>query len=170
MKPLNENDIRDSFVNASRREVAQAALPDLAEIDWDRLEYLGWRDAKRPLAYVVIEIGDKLTGIILRASAPTKDGRRRKAMCAWCEDVIETDDVSMYVARRAGADGRRGNTLGTLICTEFRCSRNVRRKPTFAEVGSDKDADRQVVIDRRIAGLRDRSTRFVSQVLLPADA
>lgn len=165
MNPLTEKQLRACFVNASRREAAQATLPDLDALRWDRLEYLGWRDRKAPLAaYVVVELDDEPVGVLLRSGDATK-GTRRRAVCAWCEDVVETDDVSLYVARRGGALGRRGDTIGTLICTEFRCSRNVRRTPTRAEAGSDRDSVREQIVERRVAGLRERSARFVAEVL-----
>lgn len=166
MKPLTENEIRASFVNASKREAGQAALPDLSGLDWERLDYLGWRDSKRPLGYAVVLVDDEPRGIILRAAPPPTAlaGRRRSAICAWCEDPLETQDVSLWVAKRSGAEGRKGDTVGTLICTEFVCSANVRRKPTFAELGSNDPDAREQFIERRAAGLRDRSARFVAQV------
>jgi len=165
VEPLTEKQIRASFVNASRREAAQAVLPVLDELDWDRLDYLGWRDRKAPLvAYAIVPVDGTPTGLLLR-STDAKERVRRRAVCAWCEDVVETDDVSLYVARRAGASGRRGNTVGTLICTHFVCSRNVRRRPTRAEAGSDLESVRETLIERRIAGLRERSARFVTEVL-----
>ncbi|MFC7487317.1 FBP domain-containing protein [Knoellia sp. CPCC 206453] len=166
VKPLTENEIRSSFVNASKREVSQASLPVLDGLDWERLEYLGWRDSKRPLGYAVVVIDDVPTGIILRAAPPPTalGGRRRSAICAWCEDPIETKDVSLYVAKRGGAAGRKGDTIGTLICTEFVCSSNVRRKPTFTELGSDDPTDRELFIERRIAGLTERSAKFVAAI------
>lgn len=163
MNPLTEKQIRASFLNASKREAAQATLPDLDMLDWERLDYLGWHDRKAPLsAYVVLELDGEPTGVLLR-SAEAKSSKRTKGVCAWCEDVVVTDDVSLYVARRGGASGRNGNTIGTLICTEFGCSRNVRRKPTFTEAGNDP-AMRELIIDRRILGLRERAARFVAEV------
>ncbi|WP_421742699.1 FBP domain-containing protein [Cellulomonas sp.] len=161
MDILTEKQIRASFVNCSRREAAQVTLPaDLSELRWDRLDYLGWIDRKAPLrAYVVLPVGDALVGIALRS--PEVAGKRRRAVCAWCEDVYATDDVSMYVARRAGAPGRNGDTIGTLICTTFGCSANVRRTPTIIEAGDDPAG----VVRRRIAGLRERSARFADEVL-----
>lgn len=165
MNPLTDKQIRDSFVNASRREVAQAILPDLATLDWSSLDYLGWRDPKRPLAaYAVLELDGAPTGVLLRSTDPSARARR-KMVCAWCEDVVVTDDVSLYVARRAGARGRQGDTIGTLICTDFSCSRNVRRPPTRSEVVSDRPEDREELVERRIAGLRERSARFLTRVL-----
>lgn len=166
VNPLTENEIRNSFVNASKREVAQASLPGLGALDWERLEYLGWRDSKRPLGYAVVVIDVVPRGVILRAAPPASalGGRRRSAICAWCEDPIETKDVSLYVAKRGGAAGRNGDTIGTLICTEFACSRNVRRKPSFTELGSDDPTAREEFIERRIAGLHSRSSKFVAAI------
>ncbi|MCC2316221.1 FBP domain-containing protein [Cellulomonas xiejunii] len=163
MLPLTEKQLRTSFVNASRREANDATLPDLSALDWDRLDYLGWRDRRAPLsAYVVLELDAGPTGVLLRAAdAPLV---RRRTVCAWCEDLVVTDDVTMYVARRGGASGKRGNTIGTLICTDFTCSRNVRRPPTRTEAGSDAEELREQIVARRIAGLRERSARFVEEI------
>ncbi len=168
MEPLTEKQIRSSFVNASRREATQAVLPALDTLDWDRLDYLGWRDRKAPLvAYAVVPVDGTPTGVLLR-STDAKERIRRNAVCAWCEDVVVTDDVSLYVARRAGASGRRGNTVGTLICTHFLCSRNVRRPLTRTEAGDDAEGRREQILAVRVAGLRERSARFVAEVLRDA--
>ncbi|PJI94188.1 FBP domain-containing protein [Luteimicrobium subarcticum] len=164
MIPLTERQIRTSFVNTSKREASQAVLPDLDALDWDRLDYLGWQDRKAPLmSYAVVPVDDEPVGILLRATDPA--GRvRRSAVCAWCEDVVETSDVGLFVARRAGAAGRRGDTVGTLICEDFRCSRNVRRRLTATEAGNASDEERAVMTALRIEGLRERSARFVAEV------
>lgn len=165
MNPLTSQQIRSAFVNTSRRETSQATLPDLSTVRWDRLELLGWRDPKRPLlSYVVLELDETPTAIMVRANDPTTRVRRA-AMCAWCEDLLDTGDVTMYVARRAGPAGRRGNSIGTMTCTEFRCSRNVRRRPTPSEVLSDDPVEHELFVQRRIDGLRERSSTFVRQVL-----
>ena len=164
MLPLTETQLRACFVNASRREAADATLPDLSALAWDHLDYLGWRDRRAPLsAYVVLELEGQPTGVLLRATEPPRV--RRRTVCAWCEDVVVTNDVSMWTARRAGASGRRGNTIGTLVCSDFACSRNVRRPPTRTEAGSDVDAVREQILAHRVAGLRARSARFVAEVL-----
>lgn len=163
MHALTEQQIRAAFVNASRREAANATLPDLDAVDWDNLDFLGWRDRRAPLSsYVVAEVDGELIGVLLRAAERT--GKRRKAVCGWCEDVIATDDVGLYVARRAGAAGRKGDTIGTLLCTDFRCSTNVRRKPTRTEAGQATDEELLIMRELRIAGLQERSARFLREV------
>lgn len=163
MFALSEKEIRASFVNTTRREVTNATLPDLSELRWDRLDYLGWRDRKAPLsAYVIVPLPEGPTGIILRANE--RAAVRRRTMCVWCEDVVETGDVTLYVARRGGAEGRWGNTIGTLICTDFGCSRNVRRVPTSMESGSNDEAVRQSIMATRRQGLIERSSSFVAEI------
>lgn len=165
MNPLTEKHLRACFVNATRREIAQATLPDLDALAWDRLDYLGWRDRKAPLsAYVVLELDGEPTGILLRGTDSRTDRARRTAVCAWCTDLVQTD-VTLYVARRAGPSGRQGNTIGTLICTQFQCSGNVRRTPTRTEAGADAEAVRAQIVERRTAELRERSAGFVAEVL-----
>ncbi len=164
MNPLTEQQIRTSFINTTKRETAQATLPDLTELSWDRLDYLGWHDRKAPLlAYVVLELDGAPTGIMLRAGAANQTMIRRKALCAWCRDLANVE-AAMYVARRGGSAGRAGNTIGTLVCEDFSCSRNVRRPPTSSEAGTDAEQVRELIVQERIAGLRERAARFVQEV------
>ncbi|MGF0114868.1 FBP domain-containing protein [Promicromonospora sp. Marseille-Q5078] len=163
MNPLTEQQLHASLVNATRSERQRMIVPDLAELDWDRLDYLGWRDRKQPLsAYVVTWIDDEPVGVLLRAAERT--GPRRAAMCAWCEDVVETRDVQLFVAKRGGAAGRKGDTVGTLVCSDFRCSRNARRRPTLAEAGRDDPEVRAAIVERRVDSLRERTRRFLDEV------
>ena len=164
MKALSDKQIRASFINATRRETTRATLPDLAGVSWDQLDYLGWRDRKAPLsAYVVLELAGEPTGILLRAGTASATMARRKALCSWCRDLASVD-AAMYVARRGGSAGRAGNTIGTLVCEDFSCSRNVRRPLTSSDAGTDAELAREVIVRERVAGLRERSARFVQQI------
>jgi hypothetical protein len=161
VKPLTENEIRASFVNASRREAKQANLPaDLESLGqrWEQLDLLGWTDRSNPQrAYAVVPVDDEPVGLLLRASERT---RKASTMCAWCEDVFATNEVSLFVAKRAGAAGREGNSLGTLVHADFSCSAHVRRLPNGMEGGLDPLA----LVDRRVAELRARSSAFARRV------
>ena len=82
------------------------------------------------LHYVVLEVDDQPVSIMLRGSDKTA---ARKMMCAWCEDIVDGLHAASFVAPLGGPGGRRGNTVGTWLCADFRCSRNVRRAPTAFE-------------------------------------
>lgn len=155
MHALSVPALRASFVNVSTRERSAIVLPhDIGDADWDRLDYIGWRDAKAPLlGFVVAEIDGEPVGLQLRqAEQPT----RTRPQCSWCADVTLPNDVVFFSARRAGRAGRSGNTVGTLVCAGFECSRNVRRLDPPAYLGHDAAAAR----DRRIAGLRAHVDAF----------
>lgn len=64
-----------------------------------------------------------------------------------------------FSARRAGAAGRRGDSIGTYVCRDFECNANVRRTPPIAYVGFDVEAAR---LDR-IDTLRRNVSGFVGE-------
>lgn len=159
MLPLSDADIRGSFLNASRSERKNLTLPPgFDDIDWDALDYLGWRDPKLPLiGYVVLELDGVVAGLLLRQ---TETRPHARAQCSWCVDVQLPNDVVMFTAKRAGDAGRRGDTVGTLVCAEFQCSVNVRKRPPSAYLGFDVEAARQ----RRIEALRANVAGFARSI------
>jgi hypothetical protein len=160
MLSIDEKTIRASFINASRKEVSDLTLPvNFADVDFDSHDYFGWRDPKiNRRAYVIVQRSDGPVGIMLQQ---TEAAPRFRAQCSWCQDVQLPNDVLFYSARRAGAAGRNGNTVGTLVCANFECSANVRKLPPMAYIGFDVQAAR----NERIATLRLRSTAFVDAVI-----
>ena len=157
MQPLDQKTIRASFVNASRKEVTDITFsPDFDQIDWEKIDYLGWRDPKiAKRAYLVIPTGDGPVGIAVRQADVAPRGR---AQCSWCQDVRLPNDVVIFVARRVGPAGRNGDTVATMICSEFQCSANVRKLPPVAYIGFDVEAAR----DERIEWLRVLASEFAT--------
>jgi hypothetical protein len=161
MQKITPQQIRSSFINASRSEAAKLNLPrDFDALDWDRLDFLGWRDDKMPLrGYLVVPRPEGLTGIMLRAPEGGAK-KRRSVLCELCRDVFSKEDVLLWVARRAGQSGRDGNTVGTLICADFPCCGNVRAEPPANEINPDPAA----VVLRQIDGLIVRTGQFLDRV------
>ena len=160
MIPLTKSAITASFVNASRKVVADISFPaDFDDLDWSRLDYLGWRDPKiKRRSYLVVPLAGEPVGIVLRQADASPS---RRAQCSWCRDVKLPNDVVLFSAQRAGAAGRNGDTVGTLICESFECSANVRKAPSVAYIGFDVDAARE----ERMQMLRARSAGFAAEVL-----
>jgi hypothetical protein len=160
MLPVSEKAIRESFINATRKELGDIVLPPaLAELDWERLDYLGWRDPRLPRrGYIVVPVDDEPVGVILRQAEAAP---RSRAQCSWCQDVTLPNDVVFFGARRAGSAGRNGNTMATLICAHFECSTNVRKPPPMAYIGFDVKAARA----KRITGLQLRAAAFAADIL-----
>jgi hypothetical protein len=159
MRPIDEREIRASFINASRKEASSLTLPEgFGEIDFEQLDYLGWSDPKfARRAYVVTEVDGVLTGVLLQRAEQRVLSR---AQCSWCDDVTLRNDVQFFSARKAGPAGRNGDTVGTLACAEFGCSANVRRLPPLAYEGFDREAAR----DQRIERLGENVRAFLRAV------
>lgn len=159
MRPLTEDDIRESFENATPDELRLVALPgDFILADWDHLDFYAWRDPRtRGRAYVVAEIAGMPRGIVLRAA----DGapRARSAMCNLCHTMQPADQVTLFTARRAGEAGEHGDSVGTYICADLSCHENVRLALPLAP------SEMRASVDRRIDGTRARVEAFVERVL-----
>jgi len=161
MQKLTAQQIRSSFINASRSEAAKLNLPpNFDALDWDSLDFLGWRDGKMPLrGYLVLAGPNGPIGMMLRA--PEGGAKKNRAvLCELCRDIYSKDDVLLWVAKRAGQSGRNGNTVGTLICADFGCCRNVRVEPPVNEINPDPAA----VVRRQIDDLAGRTAQFLDRV------
>lgn len=158
MLPITEKTLRASFVNASRRESNDLPLPDgFDATPWADLDYLGWHDPKiARRAYVVVPgLDGEVVGVLLTS---TDRAPRSRALCSWCRDVRLPNGVVTFGAKRAGAAGRRGDSVATLVCEGFECSLNVRKDPPLPYEGFDAAAARAERIDvlrLRVAGFAD---------------
>ena len=164
MRPMTEDDIRESFENATPEEVRLMAMPgDFILADWDHLDFFAWRDPRtRGRAYVVVEDDGETRGIVLRAAEGTSQAR--SAMCDLCHTMQPADQVSLFTARKAGAAGDHGDSIGTYICADLSCHEIVRLALPLAP------SEMRASVDRRIDGTRERAESFVARVLETAGA
>ncbi|MFZ4895772.1 FBP domain-containing protein [Plantibacter sp. Mn2098] len=160
MFPIDERALRDSFINASRKEASSLTLPaGFTDIDFDTIDYLGWSDPKMPRrAYVVTTTEDGAPASVLLQQAEQRTLAR--AQCSWCHDVTLRNDVQLFAAKKAGPAGRKGDTLGTLICANFGCSKNVRMLPPLAYEGYDRETAREL----RMLKLQEHVQGFIREL------
>ncbi|WP_282700671.1 FBP domain-containing protein [Streptomyces sp. CC219B] len=127
MRPLDEQDIRKSFINCSKGEAKRLSVPrDLGERPWDDLDFLGWRDPGAPdRSYLVTEREGQPVGIALRFP-PAQRSLMRTSMCSLCLTSHPRGGVSLMTARKTGAAGREGNSVGLYMCTDLACSLYLR--------------------------------------------
>ncbi|MEU4745515.1 FBP domain-containing protein [Actinosynnema sp. NPDC023658] len=162
VRPTPAEEIRKSFVNCSKGEAKKLTLPaDLDSRDWSETDFLGWVDPRAVNnAYLVVPRDDGVVGVVLRANTPAKSALR-SSQCAFCLTTHVLSDVGLFAAPKAGAAGRKGNTVGTYVCADLACSAYVRRKrrpsaPQPAETLDD---------DGRIARMLANINHFVGKVL-----
>jgi hypothetical protein len=160
MEPLTERDVRASFVNATRGEVSRLRVPVLDDVDWEAIDFLGWVDAKAPQqAAVVVPHDGGVTGVRLHRNAPTGGSQR---MCSWCCTLHPGTGVTLVVANRAGRAGRDGNTTGTDVCADLRCSDYAHGRARSAVVGL---AQETLTAEQKSERLRRNLDTFVRRVL-----
>lgn len=163
MKALSETDLRESFVNCSKGDRAKLSLPGpLADIDFDHLDFLGWRDPKAPQrAYIVAETDAGLAGIVLRVASKSAKNLARSSMCSVCMTPHASSGVALLSAPLAGASGRNGNSAGIYICADLQCSHYIRGiLKSDAIVTMSETIDLDAKVDR----LRQRLDAFVSRI------
>lgn len=159
MRPLTEEEVRASFVNVVPDEMRLVALPlDFVLTDWDHLDFFAWRDPRsRGRGYLIAEHEGRATGVALRAAEGSS--RARSALCDICHTMQPADQVALFTARKPGADGVYGDSVGSYICADLSCHENVRLATPLAP------SEMRASVDRRIDGARHRSERLVARVL-----
>ena len=162
MNPLTPEEIRASFVNCSKGEAKRLPLPkDLDERRWDSLDFLGWTDPGAPqAAYLVAEWRGELTGLLLRLGE--RVGAKRANMCSLCLTFHSSTDVKLMVAKRPGAAGRQGNSVGEYLCVDLACSLYARKLKRPARVQPPET----VTVEQRIERLQANLDTFIRRVVV----
>ncbi|GAA2802658.1 FBP domain-containing protein [Kitasatospora sp. CM 4170] len=163
MRPLSENEIRGSFVNCSKGEARRLNLPrGLDELPWDALDFLGWRDQGAPdRGYLVAEHGGELVGITLRVPS-VRRSLRMSNVCSLCICTHAGSGVALLAARRAGAAGREGNTVGTYVCADLACSLHLRGLKKSALVSRPEES---LSVEEQVARMTGNLEAFLAKVL-----
>ncbi|MFF1648340.1 FBP domain-containing protein [Streptomyces sp. NPDC058240] len=162
MKAVSEQDIRASFINCSKGEAKRLPLPrDLDEQPWDDLDFLGWRDLSAPgRSYIVTERDGELIGATLRFPSQQR-GFLHRSMCSLCLTTHPGSGVSLMTARKTGAAGREGNSVGLYICTDLACSLYVRGRKTPAPGGRFKET---LTVEEQVERTRANLDAFLGKL------
>ncbi|NUS45464.1 MAG: FBP domain-containing protein [Mycobacteriaceae bacterium] len=160
MDPVTENDIRSSFVNCSKGDAKRLGIPkDLATRPWDQLDFLGWHDPSgNGRGYLVAPGPDALVGVALRYETT---GSGRTQMCTICLTTHTAGGVSLMTANKAGDAGRKGNSVGTYMCTDLACSLYARGKKAPA-LGRRYRED--LSVEQKAARVRDNLAAFIARL------
>ncbi|MEV2203371.1 FBP domain-containing protein [Streptomyces fradiae] len=176
MEPLSEKQIRASFINCSKGDAARLKLPaDFADLPWEDLDFLGWRDPGAPLrAHIVLPAGAlpeaggggaRPVGITLRVPEAARTSAVKSSLCRVCLTGHASSGVFLLAAPRAGASGRDGNSVGIYVCSDLACSLYVRgkRQPALRT-----RYEESLGVEGRIERLRANLVAFVENVRLPS--
>lgn len=162
VQPLTADQIRASFVNCSKGEAKRASLPDLAEVPWADLDFLGWADPSgSSRAYLVVEHEGALVGLMLRQNPAGKGQARRSKLCEVCVTAHTDTGVCLTVAAKTGAAGRRGDTTGVYLCRDLACSLYARGKKSSGVPRLRETLPVEAMVER----VRTHLDAFVRRVL-----
>lgn len=169
MDPVGEKQIRASFVNCSKGEASRINLPrDLGELPWGDLDFLGWRDQGAPdRSYLVVPRAGGLTGVTLRVPQGVRRSFTKTTVCSVCLTGHPGSGVSLLAARRAGASGREGNTVGAYFCADLACSLYVRGKKRSQLAARYEET---LPVEERIARMARNLDEFLEKVTAGASA
>lgn len=164
MEPINEAEIRGSFINCTKGEASRVNLPrDFAELPWADLDFLGWRDPGAPeRGYLVAPYQGRITGVALRSGSGGGRGFTARSICTICKTTRTGGGVALMSARKAGESGRNGNSVGQYICADLACSLYVRGKKVSAGTLLDETLDLESRIARTRLGLDAFLTRVAT--------
>ncbi len=162
MRPITEETLRASLVNATRGEAQQLNLPrDFAELPWPDLDFLGWRDPGAPeRSWLVAERDGGPVGLSLRIASGGARGFTARSMCSICMTTRTGGGVALMTARRTGAAGRQGNSIGQYMCGDLACSLYVRGRKQAAGT----EFDEALGTDDKIARLRANLDAFLARI------
>jgi hypothetical protein len=168
MEPISEAEIRRSFINCSKGEASRVKLPaDLAGAPWADLDFFGWIDPSSPQrAGIAVPGPEGLRTLLLRRAdrAGATGGAARSSMCQVCLTSHASGGVSLFTAARAGAAGRKGNSLGEYLCSDLACSLYLRgkRQPRARLVKYEETLTVDEKIDRALIKLDGFVTRVAA--------
>lgn len=156
MEPLTREAILEAFTRRQRKYVQ---FPNLDNVDWVSLDYLGWAHISGHMAYVVYARDGHACGLVLRRTKLT--GAQKPKMCSWCLTIHRGCGVNLFTAQ---VGDNRDKLYGDYMCNDLKCSAYVR--------GTEKleacQMRETISLDKKIERLRANVERFYRAIYGPA--
>lgn len=160
MQPVTADQIRASFVNGTKGEAKRLRLPSLEGVNWDDLDFFGWRDPSSGAGGgMALWRFDEPVSIMLEATS--RGASAKQGMCSLCHTFHSSSEIVFMGARRAGARGRDGNTVAAAMCADLACSLYARKLKNPTRVQPQETLD----IDGRVYRLQMNLATFVARVV-----
>lgn len=121
MEPVSETEIRAAFEG----QAGEVYIPDLSEVSWDLLDFLGWLHPNGRVGYIVLvsPVDGSLKGTLLQRS--TLSTRHEGfEMCSLCHHVHKPNGTAMFTVRCK--DSERHGSVGNVVCKNLDCSLRIR--------------------------------------------
>jgi len=143
MDPLTQQEIKGLFSKKERRDLI---VPNLSQIRWENLDFLGWRHRSGHLAFIVYQFDGNYKGLTLTLVDVTN--RSATKMCSWCHTLHPGQGVTMFGAKTI-ANSRM--LVANTACSDLQCSQYVRGllKPDATQLQETIGAEEKILRLRR---------------------
>jgi hypothetical protein len=132
----------------------------LSRVDWNDLDYLGWRDpGAQQRGYLFIEREETLHGVMV-LNTKTQTAAARAVMCAFCKMPRRFGQVVLFSSPTL-TNTKGTSTKGTYICADLDCNARVNGLRPMSPL--DPPADELVAKHR--SQLSAAAHRFIASVL-----
>ncbi|RWZ60175.1 elongation factor G-binding protein [Halobacillus fulvus] len=112
-------ELTESEVKALFPKVKKMRVPNLKNMDWTNLSYLGWNEPGAQKKYLVVKDSDQLIGLF-GEFIPS----RRPGMCTICR---EYEDVGTFTTTKKSQEGNEVISRGNYICQNSEtCNQNIK--------------------------------------------
>lgn len=139
-----------------------------AGFPWPELDFLGWRDPGAPdRGHIVAERGGELVGVVLRVPPAVRRSLTKTTVCSICLTGHSGSGVSLLTARKVGAAGRHGNSVGAYMCDDLACPLYIRGKKTATRMGRYEEA---LTVEEQVDRMLGNLGRFLDKILDVEDA
>lgn len=160
MEPITADQLRASLVNCTKGEAKRMWLPPLTGVDWDNLDFFGWREpGVAPGGGMVLWRGGEPLAIALRSTP--RPPSNKQGMCSLCLTFHSASEIGFMGAKRAGSKGREGNTVAAAMCDDLACSLYARKLKQPRRVQPQETTD----IEGRVQRLQINLHAFVARVV-----
>ncbi|MGG0717913.1 FusB/FusC family EF-G-binding protein [Robertmurraya massiliosenegalensis] len=113
---LSEQQLKKMFPKSKKLK-----LPNLSNLDYSKLTYLGWNDPGSNKKYLVYELDEKMVGIECRISATGKNN-----ICSICNSHGEVAFFSTITKAKKQKNPDYYKAIGNLICTDSdECNKKI---------------------------------------------
>jgi len=151
MNKLTKNEIVNSF---SKKDIKKLKLPDLDNIDWENIDYLGWIHRSRHIGYIVYLLNKKLIGIFLNITKTKQDNKYKQ--CSLCMTQHTGAGISLFTK----AD-RNHNSKGNYICANLDCGLYLRNKKDILAIQMQENITKEQKLERYLKNLK----QFINDIL-----
>lgn len=147
IKYMNKLSKEEIFPLFSKKEQKTLKYPDMENIDWEHLDFLGWIHPSGHIGYIVYEFEGMLRALTLNIN---KMNTNKVGMCSICKTIHNSSEIALFSTTNK-ID--KNVVIGEYICSDLQCSLHIRGKIFNPVVQMWENLTKEDKIFRLICGI-----------------